>query len=135
MILLRHVPKIEVLDINLTVNHQALLTALTFSRYTEPPTMPIPRLSYLQWMLYPDDVSSFSRSAFMGVALSRFDSPPDVLAPGSITLVSNTFRKEHLDFVKSVVGNTNLHARTNFDVDVNSSRVVSWKRRTPSWGP
>lgn len=135
MVLLRHVPSIDLLDLNIKVNHQALLHALTVVSSAQPTT--IPHLRYLNLMLEPDDISSFSRSALIEMARSRLGLVPNVVpnAPslGSVSLLSNTLRKQHMDLVQSVVDDTNLHVPSNFDVDVGSSRALPWKSRTSPW--
>lgn len=125
MTLIRHVPLVDFLDLNLDVDFLAVFHALTVNSLA---AVSLPRLRYLRLLLEPGDIGCFPEHAIQDMVQSRVGSPYDISTLESLSIITNTFRPEHLEIVKNIANNTNVYIPTDVDVDLKATRVVPWKR-------
>lgn len=130
MILLRQVPSVDFLDLDLHVDHLALFSALTISVDAQSNTTLLPRLSYLRLLLDAGDISCSLEHTIRDMVVSRRREVQGVSRLKNLSIISNTFRRRHLDIVTHIAENVNSYIPTNLDVDLDSSRVVPWRRRS-----
>lgn len=126
---LRHIPSVDFLDLNVSVDHSALLRALTVGPQASPTSIPLPHLSWLQLLLEPGDMSSFSEGALRDMALSRSQQPLCSRLE-NISFASSRFSQEHFKNIKMIVENASSYVNTNMKVEKNASRVVPYRRCT-----
>lgn len=121
--LLLHTPVVDLLDLNLNIDHTALFHALKMS--SNPPTL-LPCLNHLRFLLEPDDIISYLEDAIHSMIFSR---SPSI---SQLSIISSSSRKIHFQNIKKLVENTGHYLKTNFDINPNSRRFIPM-RRYASW--
>lgn len=132
LVALRHIPSVDFLDLNISVDHSSLLRALTVGPQTLPTSIPLPHLSWLRLLLEPGDMPSFSEGALRDMALSRSQHPPCSSSSRleNISFASSRFSQQHFKNIEIIVENASSYIKTNIEVERNASRLVPYRRYT-----
>lgn len=127
---LRHVPHIDFLDLNTSVDHSALFRALTVNPQAHPTSTPLPHLNCFRLILEPGDMPSFSDAALREMVLSRsqcaFHSSISNLK--NLTIASSRFPHEHFMNIEKIVEDASSYIKAVSEVERNASRLVPWRR-------
>lgn len=127
MTLLRHVPSVDFLDLNIDVDYLDLFRNLVVNPHLHP--IPLPRLGYLRLVLEPHDISSFSETILQEMVLSRCQPTPNISRLENLGIGSRTFPLRNFNNARRMVESANSYIQANFEVESsNSSRLVPWKR-------
>lgn len=130
MTLLHHVPGVDFLDLNITVDHLALFHALTGGLQIHPTRIPLPHLNCLRLRLEPSDMPSFSEAALREMVLSRSQCTlrSSTSRLENLSITSSTFSQEHVQCIEKIGENASSYIKTTVGVERNADRIIPWRR-------